>query len=160
MYCLEAAIGTEAVLRRVAGPRPEARVVELGRGLSLLLMTDDFFDAVTDIGADALEGFWKAPRGFGRLLAAVSADGAVAYVEADFFGGSGSQCAQVWNRGEVVLGPLRLDVGERPAVGGSPISRALRELGVVRGGHFDEFEAIGLGRHRETDAWLPAGERP
>lgn len=38
---------------------------------------------------------------------------------------------------------------------GSPISRALRWPGVDAGRHFDEFDAVRLGRHRETDDWLP-----
>ncbi|MFJ1762440.1 hypothetical protein ACIOD2_19110 [Amycolatopsis sp. NPDC088138] len=50
MYCLEAVIAREAVLRRVAGSVDAARVVPLGQDLSPLLMTDDFFDAVTVAG--------------------------------------------------------------------------------------------------------------
>jgi hypothetical protein len=37
---------------------------------------------------------------------------------------------------------------------GSPFSQALRRLGVAKGDHFDEFEAIELGRSRNTDDWL------
>jgi hypothetical protein len=38
----------------------------------------------------------------------------------------------------------------------APLSRrALRRLGAVKGEHFDEFEAVGLGRHRGTGDWLP-----
>ncbi|MFF1615049.1 hypothetical protein ACFVYA_45435 [Amycolatopsis sp. NPDC058278] len=118
-------------------------------------MTDALFDTVTIAGAPELDGFRKAPAGFGHALAAGSADGPVAYVEADYFGGSGTQSAQVWAGGQVVLGPLRLAVGEPIPAEGSPISRALRRLGVVKGEHFDEFDAVGLGRHRETDDWLP-----
>jgi hypothetical protein len=160
MYCLEAVVAGDEVLRRVAGSRPEACIVPLESQLSLLLMTDEFFDAVTVAGGAALNGFWKAPLGFGDLLATSSKHGPVAYAEADYFGGSGTQCAQVWNAGSVVLGPLRLAVDERPGAAGSPISQALRALGVVRGGHFDEFDAVRLGRHRETGAWPAPQGRP
>ncbi len=37
---------------------------------------------------------------------------------------------------------------------GSPISQALRRLGIRRGRHFDEFEAAGLSRHRHVEGWL------
>lgn len=30
---------------------------------------------------------------------------------------------------------------------------ALRQIGVTRGAAFDEFEAVGLGRHRHTGDW-------
>lgn len=35
----------------------------------------------------------------------------------------------------------------------SPISRALARLGVTRAGARDEFDAVGLGRHRSTENW-------
>lgn len=152
MYCLEAVVATETVLRELAAV--EARVVFLGQHLSLLPMTNALFDAVTVAGAPELGGFWKAPAGFGRVLAACSAAGPVAYIEADYFGGTGTQSAQVWDEGKVALGPLHLGERERFAAGGSPISQALRRLGADKGDHFDEFDAVGLGRHRDTNGWL------
>ncbi|TDB91613.1 hypothetical protein E1264_01290 [Actinomadura sp. KC216] len=158
MYCLQAVIAGEPVLRRVAAGVVEARIVSVGQGLSLLPMTDAFCDAVTVVGAAELDGFWKAPAGFGRLLAECSVAGPVAYVEAEYFGGTGSQVAQVWDGGGIVLGPVRVDEGERWSEAGSPISQALRRLGAGRGEHFDEFDAVGLGRHRETGGWLSVSE--
>ncbi|NVI90598.1 hypothetical protein [Actinomadura sp. BRA 177] len=154
MYCLEAVVATGPVLRELAAGVPEARVVLLGQHLSLLPMTDALFDAVTVAGAPELDGFWKAPAGLGRLLAACSAIGPAAYIEADYFGGTGTQSAQVWDGGKVVLGPLHKGERESSAAGGSPISQALRRLGAVKGDHVDEFDAVGLGRHRRTDDWL------
>ncbi|WP_162908413.1 hypothetical protein [Allorhizocola rhizosphaerae] len=81
----------------------------------------------------------------------------MAYVELDYFGGVGSQFAAVWHGGILVLGPLVLTEDEPlPAPGWSPISQALRRLGVSVDGHYDEFDAIGLGRHRHVEDWLPA----
>ncbi|WP_020663086.1 hypothetical protein [Amycolatopsis benzoatilytica] len=155
MYCLQAVIATEPVLRALAGSVEAARIVPLDQNLFLLPMTDQLFDAVTVVGAPELPGFWKAPAGFDSALTACSMNGPVAYVEAEFFGGTGTQSAQVWDSGKVVLGPLRLAEGEPSSAAGSPISQALRQLGVVRGGHLDEFDAVGLGRHRDTSNWLP-----
>ncbi|MFC7613506.1 hypothetical protein ACFQV2_07705 [Actinokineospora soli] len=104
--------------------------------------------AAWDTGWKRSSGFWKAPGGFGEALAACSALGPVAYVEAEYFGGHGSQAAQVWDGGEAVLGP---DVD--PSAG-TPISQALRRLGVARGPDGDEFDAVGLGRHRDPEDWL------
>ncbi|MEV6829309.1 hypothetical protein [Amycolatopsis sp. NPDC051102] len=154
MYRLESVIGGDAVLRRLAGSVVAARIVPLHGPLSMLLMTDEYFDAVTVPGAPKLAGFWKAPAGFGSSLAACSELGPVAYVEAEYFGGAGTQSAQVWHRGAVLLGPLHVAENERPPADGSPISQALRALGVRRGAHFDEFDAAGLGRHRRPEDWL------
>jgi len=154
-YQLQGAIATEHVLRKLAGTADDACIVPLTQHFCLLPMTDALHDAVTVAGAAELEVFWKAPAGFGRALAACSAGGPVTYVEADYFGGSGTQSAQVWDGGQVVLGPLHLATRKPIPAEGSPISRALRRLGVVKGEHFDEFDAAGLGRHRETGGWLP-----
>jgi hypothetical protein len=152
-YTLKAVVGDGRALRELSGRA--GRVVFLGQHLSLLPVTDDYHDAVSVPGAAELAPFWRAPTGFADALAACSVAGPVAYLEADYFGGAGTQVAQVWDRGEVVLGPLTDDArlpfsAER--VG--PISAALCRLGVVRGGCFDEFEAVGLGRHRDTEDWL------
>jgi hypothetical protein len=80
----------------------------------------------------------------------LSATGPVAYVEADIFGGRGTQRAAVWQAGAVVFGPVDGWIGEGP----TPISRALAALGVRARGQ-DEFATIGLGRHRHTENWLP-----
>ncbi len=144
------------MLRELAGPAGETHFIDLGQNLSLLPMTEALFDALTGAGTPRLDGFLKARAGFDSLLAACSANGPVAYVEAELFGGLGTQSAQVWQGGEVVFGPLHQDEDDPAPEAGSPISQALRQLGVVKGDHdFDEFDAVGLGRHRETDDWLP-----
>jgi hypothetical protein len=118
-------------------------------------MTDEFFDAVTDRAAGRLDGFWRMPAGFDRELASWSTVGPVGYVEAEFFGGVGGQGAALWDAGELVLGPLFVGEDEHFAPQGSPISQLLARLGVERDGYRDEFDVVGLGRHRETADWLP-----
>ncbi|MEU8412035.1 hypothetical protein AB0C24_04570 [Amycolatopsis japonica] len=136
MYCLRAVIVTESARRRVLDSLEGARLVALGQNLSLMPVTETRFDT--------------------GPLAECSEHGAVAYVEAEYFGGAGTQFAQVWEGGETVLGPLHVDEDEPDPADGSPISQALRRLGALKGDHFDEFDAVGLGRHRDTDDWLSA----
>lgn len=85
-------------------------------------------------------------------LTRISHQGPVAYVEAEFFGGQGEQSAAVLHRGAVQW--VRQGGGEWP---GSPISQALRQIGVVAAGGKDEFDTLGLGRHRRTHDWLSEG---
>ncbi|MEU4253510.1 hypothetical protein AB0F15_39575 [Amycolatopsis sp. NPDC026612] len=153
-YDLQAVVAAQPVLSTLVGAIEEAHIVPLGQHLSLLPMTDALFDAVTVAGGPKSRGFWKMPAGFDRALAACSTTGPVAYLEADYFGGTGSQNAQVWDGGHGVLGPLHLAENQPFPADGSPISRALRRLGVHKGHHHDEFDAVGLGRHRDTDDWL------
>ncbi|MGG7569794.1 hypothetical protein [Streptomyces sirii] len=152
-YDLQAVIADVEVLRGAARDLSAARLASLGQGLSLMPMTDALFDLVAD-GSDAgTLGFWRLPGGFERSLADWSTGGPVAYVEAEYFGGVGEQRAAVWDGGTIVLGPFHVE-GQGFAPAGSPISQALRRLGVVASVGEDEFSCVGLGRHRHGEAWI------
>ena len=92
-----------------------------------------------------------------RWAEQISKAGSIAYIETEYFGGIGGQCAVVWNQGEVAAGPFR--ESNYPANGESvytppsdgAISQALRYLGVSVGDEFDEFDALGLGNFRRVD---------
>ncbi|MFJ4831332.1 hypothetical protein ACIP79_15620 [Streptomyces sp. NPDC088747] len=170
-YVLEAVVARDELLRAVsrelaesgAGVGTVAAVVPLAQGLALMPMTDRLFDAVTDggdgardghSGAEGSLGFWRLPKGFDGRLARWSAVGPVAYVEAEYFGGVGEQRAVVWADGAVALGPLHKPEDRPWSSAGSPLSQALRRLGAVAGAIGDEFQAVGLDRHRDTGDWL------
>ncbi|MFJ4277504.1 hypothetical protein [Streptomyces massasporeus] len=153
-YDLRAVIGAEQMLRVATRDLSAARLASLGQGLSLMPMTDALFEAVADGGGDGAWGFQEFPGGFEKVLAGWSAGGPVAYVEAEYFGGIGEQRAAVWDAGTIVLAPLHVGEGEPFPAAGSPVSQALRRLGVVAGAGEDEFSAAGLDRHRHSEAWV------
>ncbi|MFD5628872.1 hypothetical protein [Streptomyces sp. NPDC127072] len=173
-YVLEAVVARDELLRAVSRELAEAgagaAVVPLAQGLALMPMTDRLFDAVTDggdggdggrdghSGAEGSLGFWRLPKGFDGRLAQWSAVGPVAYVEAEYFGGVGEQRAVVWADGAVVLGPLHKPEDRPWSSAGSPLSQALRRLGAVAGATGDEFQAVGLDRHRDTGGWLQVAD--
>jgi hypothetical protein len=72
--------------------------------------------------------------------------GPLLYFETDYHGGSGGQGAILVANDKVMYGPSAAEIG--------PINEALRLIGVRVGTARDEFEAIGLHRHRHTDDWL------
>jgi len=155
-YVLHGVIGTAEVLQPCRA-FAHAVVIPLGHGLYLLPMTGDLIEEVRrgDPVDPRLMPCERFPPGFDRTLADWSQAGPVAYVEAEYFGGTGSQLAAVWQAGQLVLGPIiKAEDAPPSAAGKSPISQALRCLGVSAGGHFDEFDAVGLGRHRDTDGWF------
>ncbi|MFF3139869.1 hypothetical protein [Streptomyces mirabilis] len=152
-YELQAVIAKDEVLRGASRDLPAAQVASIGQGLSLIPMTDQLFDAATD-GTEGPPGFWRLPGGFDKRLADWSAAGAVAYVEAEYFGGVGEQHAAVWADGAVVLGPLHVLEGQPFGSAGSPISQALRRLGVVADAATDEFATVELDRHRHSEDWI------
>jgi hypothetical protein len=158
-YDLQAVIGGSELLASAVRDIPAARLAPLVQDLSLMPITAEFFDAVTDGSGSEFPGFWRLPGGFGAVLASWSEQGPVAYVEAEYFGGVGEQSAVVWDRASIVLGPLTWPEGQPRPAAGSPISQALRLLGVVAAPGGDEFDAAGMIRHRDTARWVPPAER-
>lgn len=156
-YTLEAVVGPTIVLSAVTRDQVSAVAVPLRQGLSLVPMTDELFDKLTDGTPAQPSGFWKFPGGFDRVLCSWSSHGPIAYIEAEYFGGVGRQCAAIWNSGTLIFGPAAIDEWQPVPEAGTPISRALARLGVVRDGHHDEFDAAGLSQHRRTQDWLPQG---
>ncbi|MBF9067265.1 hypothetical protein [Streptacidiphilus fuscans] len=153
-YELQAVIGGREALRQAVEGLCAARVVELEQGLAMVPMTEALFDEMADATQDSSGlGFWFLPGGFAHVLAHWSRAGAVAYVEAEYFGGVGRQCAAVWSDGTLSLGPLTLDEDQHIPAQGTPVSVALRSLGALRTTGADEFAAVGLQRHRETESW-------
>lgn len=155
-YVLEAVIGRRALLAAATRAQPAAVVVPLAQDMALIPMTDNLFDSITDGSAARPLGFWKLPAGFDRTLGAWSGAGPIGYVEAELFGGIGTQRGAVWADGDLVLGPVSFEERSRHRAGAAattPISLVLARLGVSRGKHVDEFAAVGLPEHRSTEDW-------
>jgi hypothetical protein len=96
----------------------------------------------------------KAATSFTQLAALVeqlSTAGPVAYVESNYWAGSGSEAAAVWNDGVLALHPL---------VAADAVNQALRRIGVSGGALDGEFTVLGLGRFRMTDDWRKAANQP
>lgn len=142
----------------VAAELPGTRAVELRHGFALVPLVPTAVAALSPGDEEVMSLLVNEPLRptLADLLRRASARGPVAYVEADFFGGIGQQAAVVWDRGEVVLGPVVDPPPPEPppSLGESAINQALKRMGVRRGDAVDEFAALDLGCHRETAAWL------
>lgn len=92
------------------------------------------------------EGHALLPASIEKLCRLLSATSKVAYIEAELFGGAGTQAFVLFERGERIAGPV---------TDPSAINEALKMLGVESNTpETDEFDFVGLGRHRGTDQWL------
>jgi hypothetical protein len=156
-YELQALAGPREVAAQAAGLACAAQA-ELSQGYGLVLITQAVLDRLGG-GVRSTFGntFWYLSSGVEALARRVSHAGPIAYLEAEMFGGTGTQATVVWLNGEVWLGPATTQFGwPPPDRASSPnwaFNQALRQLGVTRGAAFDEFEAAGLGRHRHTGDW-------
>lgn len=75
----------------------------------------------------------------------VSENAKVAYIEAEFFGGDGMQASMVFENGKITLDKT---------VSRNAINSALHYLGVEKLTYIDEFEALRLGKYRNTEQWI------
>ena len=76
----------------------------------------------------------------------IALPGEVLYLEAEYFGGVGTQAYAVINGGELVAGPI---------VGADAINSALAFFGVNVSEDQDRFGVVGLDKYRDTDPWVP-----
>jgi len=152
-YHLNAILGEYKRLQAVASAMPPAVIVPLAGELGLIPLSEELFDAVNQ---NSTENYEEAkPQMFTRLsariaswLKSLSADEIIAYIEAEYFGGAGDQCAVAW-RDEIEVLP--------PTKGKDSINQALRLLGVRAESGKDEFDTVWLGRHRTMEGWVDEG---
>jgi len=109
---------------------PVGESVQQRYGISDLPLMDD---RNTELPASLLE-----------LFRELSSAGKVAYIEAEIFGGVGTQAYVYAETGKV----------DTAVVGDRAINAALQLLGVMRKPGFDEFDSVGLGRNRSVEGWL------
>jgi hypothetical protein len=147
-YDLQALIADECVIRTAlpAG----AVVIRLPQGKAMIPLSDQVREAhdipflpLTDEGASEL------PEVIAVIGEPIARVGRLAYVEAEIFGGVGTQACVTWEASKP----------SQPLVDAQAINTALRFLGVMVGDHHDEFDALGLGTCRGTDEWLRMAEQ-
>ena len=76
----------------------------------------------------------------------------IGYIATCYHGGEGLQSSILWRAGREVL-PFREKRSDwrPPDRMRSPISELLSALEVEKGNHYDEFDALGLGKYRHLD---------
>ena len=128
-----------------AGERFGGAVVELTDALQLVPMTTRLFDALNDPNAAVVEPFFLlTTHVLERLRSALAV---FAYIETEYFGGSGTQRAGAWRGMETLVTPRE---------GSGSVNEALAALGVTRGAALDEWDAVGLVRFQTMDALAAA----
>jgi hypothetical protein len=128
--------------------------VTLAGGVRLIPLERDFLLLAAGDETEPCEHLdFVVPEWMAQMLSRFTT---AAYVEAEFWGGTGMQASFVWEDGKMAFGP---------EVASGAINAALRRLGVQdesRGVFYglplipgkEPFDMIGLGRHRSVGGWL------
>lgn len=146
-------IGKDASVAAFLQQWPAARAVDLRGGWQAIPVDEALYVAIEakHSGATRPSGLDVSPLGLSEALAEATAKGGgLAYVETEYFGGTGGQAATTFVDGHEVVAP-------QSAKGAGPINQALRRIGVTRSESNDEFDTIGLGERRTMTDYEPEG---
>lgn len=142
---------------------PQARIVSLAGGSDMLVLPvdDDLHDAMHAAygTGEWLEHAARLSTSDVATAARASKGSAIAYLETDYSGGAGMQCAAVWHDGELSMKPAAMSQSEMQnrAPQFWPVNAALRSLGVAAQPGEDEFTTFGLARFRSNEAIIAGG---
>jgi hypothetical protein len=143
-YVLQAIIGLQECFQGVTSDRLAS--IQMNCGLRMVPLTREVCEHY-GIGHLPLtdDGVQTFPEALATVCCELSRNGLVAYLEAEFFGGTGTQAHVLFRDGHM-LGI--------PVIAEDAINRALKAFNVPVGASHDEFAAVGLGRCRNTEDWL------
>ena len=142
---------------------PGLRMVPLGAGLSMLPVTSDLLARVDPaaVGDERIPSGWMLRQPVAALARALSADRQVLYIVSETAGGPGTKEAIAWCRGRLIYGPSGtcdieedFEPGYHLAPYDNAVNAGLRAMGVRAAVGTDEYETVGLTRHRMAEDWL------
>jgi hypothetical protein len=123
----------------------------LAEGFAFMPLDCENLDAIAGLhDGRAISEFVYLTERLVELLRLASRNGELAYIETEYFGGTGGQGAVVFRGGEMASAP---DWRERGA-----INSALSLMGVAcKSDKPDAFETVGLDAHRSNQAFRETG---
>lgn len=154
MHDVKALVAQERCLREGTAALRNAVVCPLAQGFALVPITNDLAAELKTASLEIPVSLLEMALGVSDVAQHLSQGAAVAYISTEYFGGDGSQDAIAWRNGDVVFSPE--SDSYRSVWPNSPISQALRSIGVIANVGQDEFDTLGLGNHRETHRWADA----
>lgn len=145
-HCIRAIIGSHEVIQKPADDWVCAKVIELPQGFGMIFCTIELLEDIEEhLGCSGkavdapdfpeLDYFDASVK---ELMEKYSQGTKLAYVETDYFGGTGTQAGLLYENGKPAA----------PQSGEGAINALLKELGVRREHDKDEFDTLNLGKYR------------
>lgn len=145
-HFLRAFIGDKENLTPIQEKYYSSKLIELSDNIFMIPMTDELFDEINQLETSSeISSFELLTKNIEKKILELIEGKKLAYVESEFFGGQGGHIGLLWENGH------RTFMGDFKK---STMNEILKRLGVIRMGLKDEFETIGLDRHRYTEDWV------
>jgi hypothetical protein len=151
-YVLNAFLGQQVDLKIIEEKFKFSKMVPLTSKIGLIPMTKELYDEINNFGTSkAMENWEYLTIDMERQIVRVPGNHMIAYTEIEYFGGSGGQSGIIWKNGiRIFEANFEQDV----------VNSILRHFGVVTEEFKrDEFDSVGLGRHRDTRDWIQEQQR-
>ena len=145
-YYLKGILTDGTISSKITDKYSEAKKINLCDELYLLPMTDELFDEINCFTkSQSIGRFELFNDQIKSLLIELSEYGYIAYIEAEYFGGQGGQSSVVFmDRSLVYFSEYSKNA----------INNTLKLFEVKRIRDLDEFDSVGLGRHRYVEDWV------
>lgn len=145
-YNLKAFIGQVENLGSVTARFKNAKLISLTQQIALIPMTGDLFNEINGYRANNnIDGYEYLTTNIELEILKTIHTGLIAYIEVEYFGGIGVQNGILWKNGKRKLEHS----GPKDAV-----NSILQQFGITRSKSRDEFDTVGLNRHRYTEDWI------
>jgi hypothetical protein len=144
-YILFALVGKEPELQKIASKFKKAEIRMLEQGIGIIPMTEDLYDEInnSETSDDVKPFAFLTSNIQGKILELITT-GMIAYVEAEYHDGKGSQSGILWNNGIRIAFFANIN---------RAINAILKTFGVSAEYGMDEFDTLGFDRHRDTSDW-------
>jgi hypothetical protein len=154
-HCISGIIAPLSLLREFSLKKALHPPTHVYEELGFLPLSDSHLDALFPEQGEFDGEMLYLSAALLETLLELSHKAPLAYIETDYFGGTGSQGATAYAEGRCLMKPESTEVRSLGESRNGPISEALRRVGVVRGpGDYDEFDTVGLGRFRHNEDWI------
>ncbi|MCG7379133.1 hypothetical protein MH215_19135 [Paenibacillus sp. ACRSA] len=131
-------------MKRLKEKYTSTKIIPFYNELIVIPLTDELYDEINMNQGTTMPNYEYLTDTISYYCIEISKFGLVAYIEAEYFGGTGSQNAMVWDSSQVIF---------EETLSQSAINRSLEILGVCKLQGKDEFDTVGLGRHRDIEDW-------
>ncbi len=165
-HYIQCIIGKEKVIKELSDNWVYAHKVRLNSGFSLIPLTEELIDDMNElanVGSDpAFEEFQKLSKSIELVLKQNSYKEKIAYIETEYFGGTGVQAAVSYSKGNVFDGPKltrtswdykKCEYIDEP-IEERAINSILSGLGLEKRNDIDSFDNLGLGNFRSNEKIL------
>ena len=142
-YDFNGCIGAENVCKKIVKKFSELKMVHLYEDLFIVPMPDEFLNSLSANDTEIIPNFGYLTSRMANTFFELSSDCTFAYLEAEYFGGTGGKRAVVYENMKIAFQDFTEDA----------FNIVLRHFGINKKNSFDEFEEVGFGEYRSTEDW-------